>query len=243
MGLDLLIQTLLPAIVAGVIGWWRPSAFWWVAGLAVWVTIGWASSWYFWPSRGIHWLPFVFWAPALAALVPGLAGRLLHWGLVSGVFLLALWTLLPRYPEAILGLVAFWLWLGWREWRGVPERTGLGLALGAGMFALVVALGGSLLLAQVMGALAVLAGFLWLAGLTRGSTDTAMTGAYVLLLTLCWQFIPMDWWLVALALVPPLVEQGLRRRGAWPASLAAVVATLLVGALSLWLVWPQDSLY
>ncbi|OIN12936.1 hypothetical protein [Oceanisphaera psychrotolerans] len=243
MGVDLLIQTLLPAFAAGAIGWWRPSAFWWLAGLAVWVTMGWASGWYWWPTKGTQWLPMVFWAVALAELLPGRWRRLLAPLLISGVFLLALWPLLARYPEALLGLVVFWLWQGWCEWRCGTDRAGLGFAAGGGAFAITVAIDGSLLLAQLAGALAVLAGFLWLSGLSRSVSDRQFTGAYVLLLTLCWQYIPMDWWIVALALVPPWVEQGLRRKGAWRSSLAAIGAAVLVGALSLWLVWPQDSLY
>ena len=242
MGLDLLIQTLLPAAIAGAIGWWRPSLFWWAAGLAVWATLGWAAHWYFWPSRGIHWLPVVFWAVALAGLVPATWGRLLRLVLAAGVFLLALWPLLPRYPEAIIGLLAFLLWQGWREWRPGPG-VGIGFVAGAAMFTLVVAIGGSVLLAQAGGALAVLAGFLWLAGLSRGLSDRDMTAGYVLWLALCWQFIPLDWWVVALALVPPLVDQGLRGRGPWPAALGALASAVLAGAVGLWLVWPKVSLY
>lgn len=243
MGVDLLMQTLLPAMIAGAIGWWRPSLFWWLAGVAVWVTMGWASSWYWWPTKGTQWLPFALWAVALAELLPGLWRRLLSPLLISGVFLLALWPLLGRYPEALFGLLVFWLWQGWREWRGGAGRAGLGFSVGGAVFAITVAIGGSLLLAQLAGSLAVLAGILWLSGLTRAVSDRHFTGVYVLLLTLCWQFIPMDWWLVALALVPPLVEQGLRRKGVWKSSLAALVSAGLVGAISLWLVWPQDSLY
>ncbi|MFP2769553.1 hypothetical protein [Oceanisphaera sp. KMM 10153] len=237
------MQTLLPAMIAGAIGWWRPAVFWWLAGVAMWVTIGWASGWYLLPIKGTQWLPFALWAVALAELLPRLWCRILSPLLVGGVFLLALWPLLGRYPEALLGLVVFWLWQGWREWRDESGRAGLGFAAGGAAFAITVAIGGSLLLAQLAGALAVLAALLWLGGFGRPLSDRQFTGVYVLLLTLCWQFIPMDWWLVALALIPPLVEQGLRHKGAWWAALAAVVSALLVGALSLWQVWPQDSLY
>lgn len=243
MGLELLIQTLLPAFVAGVIGWWRPSAFWWVAGLAVWVTIGWASSWYWWPTKGTQWLPFAFWAAAVAGHLPKNPGRVAHLVLITGVFLLALWPLLPRYPEAALGLLPCWLWLAWRESRDVG--TGLGLAAGASQLAIVVAIDGSLLLAQSAGALAALAGVLWLLGLRCQLSDKGMIGTYVLLLTLCWQFVPMDLWVVALALVPPLLEQLLRASGQrpWPASAAALCSALVLGGVTLWLIWPEASLY
>ncbi|GAA3531437.1 hypothetical protein [Zobellella aerophila] len=243
MGVELLLQTLLPAFVAGVIGWWRPSAFWWVAGVAVWLTIGWASSWYWWPTKGTQWLPFAFWVPAVAALLPKVAGRVVHFVLITGVFLLALWALLSRYPEALLGLLLCWLWLAGRETRDLS--TGLGMAAGASQLAIVVAIDGSLLLAQSAGAMAALAGLLWLVGLRRGISDRGMIGAYVLLLTLCWQFVPMDLWVVALALVPPLLEQLLKAggQGAWRASTASLGSALVLGGLTLWLIWPEASLY
>lgn len=243
MGIELLIQTLLPACVAGVIGWWRPSAFWWVAGVAVWATIGWASSWYGWPSRGIQWLPFALWVPAIAGLLPQIPGRVTHFVLMTGVFLLALWALLPRYPEAALGLLPCWLWLAWRESREIP--AGVGLAAGASQLAMVVAIDGSLLLAQSAGALAALSGLLWLISLRHRVSDKGVIGVYVLLLTLCWQFVPMAWWAVAPALVPPLLEQGLKARGqrSWLASAVSVGSALVLGGVTLWLIWPEASLY
>ncbi|MEN9534389.1 MAG: hypothetical protein RIQ83_3613, partial [Pseudomonadota bacterium] len=135
-------------------------------------------------------------------------------------------------------------WLGWTELRG-DCREGLGFALGFIWLALVIGIDGSLLIAQLAGALAAFAGFRALLGAFAGikAAPASLGLALAFMQMLAWQYVEVPLVVLLPVWLLPLLEWALRNK---PWIQRWVVLILLAGVgtgLSLWKVWPEASLY
>ncbi|MFM1714931.1 hypothetical protein [Aeromonas salmonicida] len=245
MGAALLLQTLAAPLGAALLSWrWPRLGYLWGA-LALWLVGCLLGGVYGVPVKAWQWLPLALLVPAIAAqLADKRAALLLFAGLGVLVWWQGLTSVLTSEPRIWLALLPAIVWVGWTDLRG-DSREGLGFALGFIWLALVIGIDGSLLIAQLAGALAAFAGFRALLGVFAGVTATpaALALAVAFMQMLAWQYVEVPLTVLLPVWLLPLLEWTLRNK---PWLQRWLVLILLAGAgtgLSLWKVWPEASLY
>ncbi|ATU97343.1 hypothetical protein [Aeromonas salmonicida] len=245
MGAALLLQTLAAPLGAALLSWrWPRLGYLWGA-LALWLVGCLLGGVYGVPVKAWQWLPLALLVPAIAAqLADKRAALLLFAGLGVLVWWQGLTSVLTSEPRIWLALLPAIVWVGWTDLRG-DSREGLGFALGFIWLALVIGIDGSLLIAQLAGALAAFAGFRALLGVFAGVTATpaALALALAFMQMLAWQYVEVPLTVLLPVWLLPLLEWTLRNK---PWLQRWLVLILLAGAgtgLSLWKVWPEASLY
>ncbi|MFL9625973.1 hypothetical protein [Aeromonas jandaei] len=245
MGASLLLQTLAAPLGAALLSWrWPRLGYLWGA-LAIWLVGSLLGGAYGLPVKAWQWLPLALLVPAIAVQVSDLRGSLLLFTVVGAlIWWQGLASVLTSEPMIWLALLPAILWFGWVGLRG-DSREGLGFALGFIWLALVIGIDGSLLIAQLAGALAAFAGFRALlatfAGVNVAPAGLALALAFVQMLA--WQYVEVPLVVLLPVWLLPLLEWLLRGKGA-PLRWGGLI--LLAGAgsgLSLWHVWPAASLY
>ena len=245
MGASLLLQTLAAPLGAALLSWrWPRLGYLWGA-LAIWLVGSLLGGAYGLPVKAWQWLPLALLVPAIAGQVSELRGSQLLFAVVGAlIWWQGLASVLTSEPMIWLALLPAILWFGWSALRG-DSREGLGFALGFIWLALVIGIDGSLLIAQLAGALAAFAGFRALlatfAGVNVAPAGLALALAFVQMLA--WQYVEVPLVVLLPVWLLPLLEWLLRGKGA-PLRWGALI--LLAGAgsgLSLWHVWPAASLY
>lgn len=245
MGASLLLQTLAAPLGAALLSWrWPRLGYLWGA-LAIWLVGSLLGGAYGLPVKAWQWLPLALLVPAIAGQVSDLRGSLLLFAVVGAlIWWQGLASVLTSEPMIWLAQLPAILWFGWSVLRG-DSREGLGFALGFIWLALVIGIDGSLLIAQLAGALAAFAGFRALlatfAGVNVAPAGLALALAFVQMLA--WQYVEVPLVVLLPVWLLPLLEWLLRGKGA-PLRWGALI--LLAGAgsgLSLWHVWPAVSLY
>ncbi|MFB2828856.1 hypothetical protein ACE1BS_04355 [Aeromonas jandaei] len=245
MGASLLLQTLAAPLGAALLSWrWPRLGYLWGV-LALWLVGSLLGGAYGLPSKAWQWLPLTLLVPAIAAQVTDLRGSLLLFTVVGAlIWWQGLASVLTSEPMIWLAQLPAILWFGWAGLRG-DSREGLGFALGFIWLALVIGIDGSLLIAQLAGALAAFAGFRALlatfAGVNVAPAGLALALAFVQMLA--WQYVEVPLVVLLPVWLLPLLEWLLRGKGA-PLRWGTLI--LLAGAgcgLSLWHVWPAASLY
>ncbi|WP_421236844.1 hypothetical protein [Aeromonas jandaei] len=245
MGAALLLQTLAAPLGAALLSWrWPRLGYLWGA-LAIWLVGSLLGGAYGLPVKAWQWLPLALLVPAIAVQVSDLRGSLLLFTVVGAlIWWQGLASVLTNEPMIWLALLPAILWFGWSALRG-DSREGLSFALGFIWLALVIGIDGSLLIAQLAGALAAFAGFRVLlatfAGVNVAPAGLALALAFVQMLA--WQYVEVPLVVLLPVWLLPLLEWLLRGKGA-PLRWGALI--LLAGAgsgLSLWHVWPAASLY
>ncbi|MGY4026343.1 hypothetical protein ACW5WQ_10325 [Aeromonas rivuli] len=245
MGAALLLQTLAAPLGAALLSWRWPRLDYLWGALALWLVGTLLGGTYLLPVKAWQWLPLTL---AAVALVSQLPNRWLGLGLFALLGALIWWlgfaSLIQGTPELWLAVLAAVLWLGWTHRHG-DSREGLGFTLAFIWLALVIGIDGSLLIAQLAGALAAFAGLrALLTTLTGFKGAVAPLGlALAFMQMLAWQYVEVP----LLALLPvwllPLFEWLLRTRSL-PVRWAVLIVSAAMGTgLSLWFVWPQASLY
>ncbi|VXA78481.1 MULTISPECIES: hypothetical protein [Aeromonas] len=245
MGAALLLQTLAAPLGAALLSWrWPRLGYLWGA-LALWLVGCLLGGVYGVPVKAWQWLPLALLVPAIAAqLADKRAALLLFAGLGVLVWWQGLASVLTSEPRIWLALLPAIVWVGWTDLRG-DSREGLGFALGFIWLALVIGIDGSLLIAQLAGALAAFAGFRALIAVFAGVTATpaALALALAFMQMLAWQYVEVPLTVLLPVWLLPLLEWTLRNK---PWLQRWLVLILLAGAgtgLSLWKVWPEASLY
>ena len=245
MGASLLLQTLAAPLGAALLSWrWPRLGYLWGA-LAIWLVGSLLGGAYGLPVKAWQWLPLALLVPAIAVQVSDLRGSLLLFAVVGAlIWWQGLASVLTSEPRIWLALLPAILWFGWSALHG-DSREGLGFALGFIWLALVIGIDGSLLIAQLAGALAAFAGFRALlatfAGVNVVPAGLALALAFVQMLA--WQYVEVPLVVLLPVWLLPLLEWLLRGKGAL---LRWGPLILLAGAgsgLSLWYVWPAASLY
>lgn len=245
MGAALLLQTLAAPLGAALLSWrWPRLGYLWGA-LALWLVGCLLGGAYGLPVKAWQWLPLTLLVPALAAqLADQRAALALFAALGALVWWQGLASVLASEPAIWLALLPAIGWLGWTGLSG-DSREGLGFALGFIWLALVIGIDGSLLIAQLAGALAAFAGFRALLGAFAGSqvAPVALGLALAFMQMLAWQYVEVPLLVLLPVWLLPLLEWALRNKP-WFLRWALLILLAGVGAgLSLWKVWPEASLY
>ncbi|HDZ8880656.1 TPA: hypothetical protein RUX32_000332 [Aeromonas dhakensis] len=245
MGAALLLQTLAAPLGAALLSWrWPRLGYLWGA-LALWLVGCLLGGAYGLPVKAWQWLPLTLLVPALAVqLADQRAALALFAALGALVWWQGLASVLASAPAIWLALLPAIGWLGWTGLRG-DSREGLGFALGFIWLALVIGIDGSLLIAQLAGALAAFAGFRVLLGAFAGSqvAPAALGLALAFMQMLAWQYVEVPLLVLLPVWLLPLLEWALRNKP-WFLRWALLILLAGVGAgLSLWKVWPEASLY
>jgi hypothetical protein len=245
MGAELLLQTLAAPLGAALLSWrWPRLGYLWGA-LALWLVGSLLGGLYGIPAKAWQWLPLTLLVPAIAAQVSDLRGSLLLFAVFSTlVWWQGLASVLASEPMIWLALLPALLWVGWSALRG-DSREGLGFALGFIWLALVIGIDGSLLIAQLAGALAAFAGFRALlatfGGIKAAPAGLALALAFVQMLA--WQYVEVPLVVLLPVWLLPLLEWALGGKP-WPLRWGALMLIAAAGtAISLWWVWPAASLY
>ncbi|MBE8734460.1 hypothetical protein [Aeromonas veronii] len=245
MGAELLLQTLAAPLGAALLSWrWPRLGYLWGA-LALWLVGSWLGGLYGIPEKAWQWLPLTLLVPVIAAQVNDLRGSLLLFAVFSAlVWWQGLASVLVSEPGIWLALLPAILWFGWSTLRG-DSREGLGFALGFIWLALVIGIDGSLLIAQLAGALAAFAGFRALlatfVGIKVAPAGLALALAFVQMLA--WQYVEVPLLVLLPVWLLPLLEWALRDKP-WPVRWVGLILLAAAGTgLSLWWVWPAASLY
>lgn len=245
MGAELLLQTLAAPLGAALLSWrWPRLGYLWGA-LALWLVGSLLGGLYGIPAKAWQWLPLTLLVPAIAAQVNDLRGSLLLFAVFSAlVWWQGLASVLASEPGIWLALLPAILWFGWSPLRG-DSHEGLGFALGLIWLALVIGIDGSLLIAQLAGALAAFAGFRALLATFVG-TKVAPAGlalALAFVQMLAWQYVEVPLVVLLPVWLLPLLEWVLRDKP-WPVRWGGLILLAAAGTgLSLWWVWPAASLY
>ncbi|WP_421317908.1 hypothetical protein [Aeromonas veronii] len=245
MGAELLLQTLAAPLGAALLSWrWPRLGYLWGA-LALWLVGSLLGGLYGIPAKAWQWLPLTLLVPAIGAQVNDLRGSLLLFAVISVlVWWQGLASVLASEPGIWLALLPAILWFDWSTLRG-DSREGLGFALGFIWLALVIGIDGSLLIAQLAGALAAFAGFRVLlatfVGIKVAPAGLALVLAFVQMLA--WQYVEVPLVVVLPVWLLPLLEWALRDKP-WPVRWGGLILLAAAGTgLSLWWVWPAASLY
>ncbi|MGY3914940.1 hypothetical protein [Aeromonas australiensis] len=245
MGAELLLQTLAAPLGAALLSWrWPRLGYVWGA-LALWLVGCWLGGLYGIPAKAWQWLPLTLLLPVIAAQVNDLRGSLLLFAVFSAlVWWQGLASVLASEPGIWLALLPAIGWFGWSALRG-DSPEGLGFALGFIWLALVIGIDGSLLIAQLAGALAAFAGFRALlaifVGIKVAPAALALSLAFVQMLA--WQYVEVPLLVLLPVWALPLLEWVLRNTQ-WPVRWGGLILLAAAGTgLSLWWVWPAASLY
>lgn len=197
------------------------------------------------PVKAWQWLPLTLLVPAIAAQVTDLRGSLLLFAVVGAlIWWQGLASVLASEPMIWLALLPAICWFGWSALRG-DSLEGLGFALGFIWLALVIGIDGSLLIAQLAGALAAFAGFgALLAAFTgRKVMPAGLALALAFVQMLAWQYVEVPLVVLLPVWLLPVLEWTCRDKRLplrWGAQI--LLATAGTG-ISLWWVWPAASLY
>ncbi|MEG0006726.1 MAG: hypothetical protein RR721_15740 [Aeromonas sp.] len=245
MGAALLLQTLAAPLGAALLSWrWPRLGYLWGA-LAIWLVGCLVGGAYGLPVKAWQWLPLTLLVPAIAAQVEDKRAALLLFGALAAlVWWQGLASVITQEPLIWLALLPAIAWFGWTQLRA-DSQEGLGFALGFIWLALVIGIDGSLLIAQLAGALAAFAGFRALiATFTQVKVAPAALGlALAFIQMLAWQYVEVPLIVLLPVWLLPLLEWALRNK-LWQARWALLILVAGVGAgLSLWWVWPEASLY
>lgn len=245
MGAALLLQTLAAPLGAALLSWrWPRLSYLWGA-LAIWLVGCLVGGAYGLPVKAWQWLPLTLLVPAIAAQVEDKRAALLLFGVLTAlVWWQGLASVITQEPLIWLALLPAIAWSGWTQLRG-DSQEGLGFALGFIWLALVIGIDGSLLIAQLAGALAAFAGFRALiATFAQVKVAPAALGlALAFVQMLAWQYVEVPLIVLLPVWLLPLLEWALRNKP-WQARWGALILLAGVGAgLSLWWVWPEASLY
>lgn len=245
MGAALLLQTLAAPLGAALLSWrWPRLGYLWGA-LALWLVGCLLGGAYGLPVKAWQWLPLTLLVPALAAQLADQRAALALFAVLGAlVWWQGLASVLASEPAIWLALLPAIAWLGWTGLRG-DSREGLGFALGFIWLALVIGIDGSLLIAQLAGALAAFAGFRALLGAFSGGqvTPAALGLALAFVQMLAWQYVEVPLLVLLPVWLLPLLEWALRSKP-WIQRWALLILLAGAGAgLSLWKVWPEASLY
>jgi len=245
MGAALLLQTLAAPLGAALLSWrWPRQGYLWGA-LALWLVGSLLGGVYGIPAKAWQWLPLTLLVPAIAAQARHLRSSLLLFAAFSAlVWWQGLASVLASEPMIWLAMLPAMAWFGWTALRG-DSQEGLGFALGFIWLALVIGIDGSLLIAQLAGALAAVAGFRALLatfiGIKVAPAGLALALAFVQMLA--WQYVEVPLVVLLPVWVLPLLEWCLRDK-LRPLRWGVLVLLAAAGAgLSLWWVWPAASLY
>ncbi|ATM00477.1 hypothetical protein CK910_19940 [Aeromonas sp. CA23] len=245
MGAALLLQTLAAPLGAALLSWrWPRLGYLWGA-LALWLVGCLLGGAYGLPVKAWQWLPLTLLVPAMAAqLANKRAALLLFAALAALVWWQGLASVLALDPRIWLALLPAIAWFGWVQLR-TDSHEGLGFALGFIWLALVIGIDGSLLIAQLAGALAAFAGFRALLGAFAGvkAAPAALGLALAFMQMLAWQYVEVPLAVLLPVWLLPLLEWALRNKP-WIQRWALLILLAGVGTgLSLWKVWPEASLY
>ncbi|MGN5162877.1 hypothetical protein [Aeromonas dhakensis] len=245
MGAALLLQTLAAPLGAALLSWrWPRLGYLWGA-LALWLVGCLLGGAYGLPVKAWQWLPLTLLVPALAAQLADQRAALALFAVLGAlVWWQGLASVLASEPAIWLALLPAIAWLGWTGLRG-DSREGLGFALGFIWLALVIGIDGSLLIAQLAGALTAFAGFRALLGAFAGCqvAPAALGLALAFVQMLAWQYVEVPLLVLLPVWLLPLLEWTLRSKP-WFQRWALLILLAGVGAgLSLWKVWPEASLY
>ena len=245
MGAALLLQTLAAPLGAALLSWrWPRLGYLW-GTLALWLVGCLLGGAYGLPVKAWQWLPLTLLVPALAAQLADQRAALALFGALGAlVWWQGLASVLASEPAIWLALLPAIAWLGWTGLSG-DSREGLGFALGFIWLALVIGIDGSLLIAQLAGALAAFAGFRALFGAFAGSqvAPAALGLVLAFMQMLAWQYVEVPLLVLLPVWLLPLLEWALRNKP-WFQRWALLILLAGVGAgLSLWKVWPEASLY
>lgn len=244
MGAALLLQTLAAPLGAALLSWrWPRLGYLWGA-LGIWLVGCLLGGAYGLPVKAWQWLPLTLLVPALtqgtskgvALALFGVLGALVWWqGLAS---------VLASEPGIWLALLPAILWYGWTSWRGDSEE-GLGFALAFIWLALVIGIDGSLLIAQLTGALAAFAGFRALLGAFAGVkvTPAALGLSLAFVQMLAWQYVEVPLLVLLPVWLLPLLERALHGRPGLSRWGVLILVAAVGAGVSLWWVWPEASLY
>ncbi|HHQ4668820.1 TPA: hypothetical protein ACSP2K_000283 [Aeromonas veronii] len=245
MGAELLLQTLAAPLGAALLSWrWPRLGYLWGA-LALWLVGSWLGGLYGMPEKAWQWLPLTLLVPALAAqLADQRAALALFVALGALMWWQGLASVLASEPAIWLALLPAIAWQGWTGLRG-DSREGLGFALGFIWLALVIGIDGSLLIAQLAGALAAFVGFRVLltifVGIKVVPAGLALALAFVQMLA--WQYVEVPLAVLLPVWMLPLLEWFLRDKSL-PVRWGGILLLAASGTgLSLWKVWPEASLY
>ncbi|HHQ4884680.1 TPA: hypothetical protein ACSP3N_001248 [Aeromonas veronii] len=245
MGAELLLQTLAAPLGAALLSWrWPRLGYLWGA-LALWLVGSWLGGLYGMPEKAWQWLPLTLLVPALAAqLADQRAALALFVALGALMWWQGLASVLASEPAIWLALLPAIAWQGWTGLRG-DSREGLGFALGFIWLALVIGIDGSLLIAQLAGALAAFVGFRVLltifVGIKVVPAGLALALAFVQMLA--WQYVEVPLAVLLPVWLLPLLEWFLRDKSL-PVRWGGILLLAASGTgLSLWTVWPEASLY
>ncbi|MFM4939523.1 hypothetical protein [Aeromonas enteropelogenes] len=245
MGAALLLQTLAAPLGAALLSWrWPRAAYLWGA-LALWLVGSLLGGFYGVPVKAWQWLPLTLLVPAIAAQLADKRAALLLFAVAGAlVWWQGLASVLAGEPRIWLALLPAIAWYGVATWQG-DSREGLGFALGFVWLALVIGIDGSLLIAQLAGALAALAGFRALLATFAGAkvAPAAMALALAFVQMLAWQYVEVPLSVLLPVWLLPLLEWGLRNTR-WQTRWGILILLAGVGTgISLWWVWPEASLY
>lgn len=221
---------------------WPRLGYLWGA-LALWLVCSLLAGSLGLPDKAWQWLPLILLVPAFAELE-----RRPAWWMLGILAALAWWlafaSAIGTEPRIWLALLPAIAWVGWTEWRG-DSREGLGFALGFIWLALVIGLGGSLLIAQLAGALAAFAGFCALlatfVGIRLAPAGLAFALAFVQMLA--WYYVEIPLLVLLPVWLLPVLEWLLRDLN-WIRRWGTLILIAAIGTgVSLWWVWPEASLY
>ncbi|WP_421282202.1 hypothetical protein [Aeromonas taiwanensis] len=244
MGAALLLQTLAAPLGAALLSWrWPRLGYLWGA-LAFWLLGCLLGGAYGVPAKAWQWLPFTLLVPALAQQADKRVALAIFALLGALVWWLGLSSVLGSEPGIWLALLPAIAWYGWTRWYADSEE-GLGFALGFIWLALVIGIDGSLLIAQLAGALAAFAGFRALLGAFAGVrvSPGSLGLALAFVQMLAWQYVEVPLLVLLPVWLLPLLERALNNRpGLTRWGLLILVAGIGAG-VSLWWVWPEASLY
>ena len=245
MGAALLLQTLAAPLGAALLSWrWPRLGYLWGA-LGIWLVGCLLGGAYGLPVKAWQWLPLCLLVPAIAAQVEDKRAALaLFAGLAALVWWQGLASVLSSEPRIWLALLPALAWFGWTQLRTDSEE-GLGFALGFIWLALVIGIDGSLLIAQLAGALAAFAGFRALLGAFAGVkvTPAALGLALAFVQMLAWQYVEVPLLVLLPVWLLPLLEWILRKRPELSRWGLLILVAVIGAVVSLWWVWPQASLY
>lgn len=244
MGAALLLQTLAAPLGAALLSWRWPRLGYPGGALALWLVGCLLGGAYGLPVKAWQWLPLCLLVPALAQQVGKGVALVLFALLGALVWWQGLASVLATEPRIWLALLPAVAWYGWTGWRGDSEE-GLGFALAFIWLALVIGIDGSLLIAQLAGALAAFAGFRALLGAFAGVkvAPAALGLALAFVQMLAWQYVEVPLLVLLPVWLLPLLEWILRKRPELSRWGLLILVAVIGAGVSLWWVWPQASLY
>lgn len=249
-----IIQQLEKRALTRLLFWGVPVLIWlsWIAGAQ-----GIHTRWQLPPDRAMDWL-------LLASLLPALATRLPEQNRMSGFgvsCLLAFGLIAQPLVARMSGVDIFAQLIGWLLVCGIAISASdrqkntfafpVSLIVMITLSALVIGISSSLSLAQLSGALAAVLGGIWLVSrvitLTPQSLLTAcqaVMAIWIMVMAYAHYYADVSIYALALLAAPLLWTWPASDHNPWWKTLAITIAlSIIPGILSLWMIWPEQSLY